>query len=139
MEIEEIQAEQTWQIRHEVMWPDQPMDYVKLDEDASGHHFGLFVDHQLVSIVSVFENEKEAEFRKFATLHSMQGMGYGSQLLTFVLGDLKNKQIERIWCNARADKTAFYSKFGLKETDHHFTKGGINYVVMEWLADEKVL
>ncbi len=41
MEIKAIQASQTWQIRHEVMWPDQPFEFVQLEEDNSGFHFGV--------------------------------------------------------------------------------------------------
>lgn len=131
MKIEQIAPHQTWSIRHEVMWPEQELDYVKLPEDDEGVHFGLYVDGKLVSVVSAFENEKEAQFRKFATLEAYQGNGYGTELLTYVFDWLRNQGITRIWCNARKNKTVFYEKFGMVQTDKIFQKGGKDYVVME--------
>lgn len=121
----------TWGIRHRVMWPTKSMDYVKLPNDKDGLHYGLFVADQLVSIISVFISEEEAQFRKFATLQEVQGKGYGSQLLTYVLKELAKKQVKRVWCNARTDKTGFYERFGLVKTDQQFSRGTIHYIIME--------
>jgi GNAT superfamily N-acetyltransferase len=84
MEIKEIQALQTWQIRHEVMWPDQPFEFVQLEEDNSGFHFGVFDEDKLVSIVSCFIEGKEMQFRKLATLEEYQGKGIASCLLKYI-------------------------------------------------------
>ncbi|WP_230981413.1 GNAT family N-acetyltransferase [Echinicola salinicaeni] len=130
-QIKRIGPQQTWDLRHRVMWPDRPMDYVKLDEDHNGLHFGLEVDSQLISIISVFIEGGKAQFRKFATDKSHQGMGFGSHLLAHVIKLLEENEIALIWCNARVEKTAFYEKFGLAKTDKTFQKGGIDYVIME--------
>jgi N-acetylglutamate synthase-like GNAT family acetyltransferase len=131
IEIKEIKAEDTYQIRHEVMWPDKPIDFVKVDEDTEGVHFGLFEDEKLVSIVSIFYKNDEMQFRKFATLADFQGSGYGTLLLNYIFQQAENQGIKKIWCNARSTKTAFYAKFGMHETDVRFVKGGIDYVVMK--------
>lgn len=130
-QIKRISPEQTWDLRHSVMWPDRPIDYVKLDEDKNGLHFGLEVEGKLMSIISVFVEEGRAQFRKFATDTAQQGKGFGSHLLAHVLELLEQKEIVSIWCNARVEKTAFYEKFGLVKTDKTFQKGGIDYVIME--------
>jgi len=54
MEIKAINASQTWEIRHKVMWPDKPIEFVQLEEDNKGLHFGVFDQEKLVSIVSCF-------------------------------------------------------------------------------------
>jgi len=131
IEIKQIKGEQTWAIRHKVMWPEQPLDFIKLPNDDEGFHLGLFVNHKLISVISIFINEKEAQFRKLATLQNQQGKGYGTQLLHKVMQIAKQKQLKRIWCNARLNKTYFYTNFKLKVTENTFTKFGINYVVME--------
>jgi GNAT superfamily N-acetyltransferase len=131
MKIKVIDAQQTFQIRHEVMWPNAPLDYVKLDDDAKGLHYGAYVDGKLVSVVSLFINGAEAQFRKFATLHAYQGKGLGTALLKFVIKEAEGRGAMRIWCNARADKTDFYKKFGLVKTQSTFTKKGQDYVIME--------
>jgi len=129
--IKEIDASKTWDLRHRVMWPDKPVEYVKLEEDKDGVHFGLFEDGQLRSIVSLFVFGQEAQFRKFATDNLMQGRGYGSKLLEHLMGVVQQQNIVRVWCNARLDKVPFYKRFGMVEVGEEFIKGGINYVKMQ--------
>ena len=131
MKIEQIAPHHTWSIRHKVMWPDRELDYVKLPEDYAGVHFGLYVDDQLISVVSAFESGQEAQFRKFATLEAHQGKGHGSKLLNYLLDWLGEQGATRIWCNARIEKCGFYERFGMVKTDETFQKGGKDYVVME--------
>lgn len=131
MEIKKIQASETWQIRHEVMWPDQPFEFVQLEEDNSGFHFGVFENDKLVSIVSCFIDEKEMQFRKLATLTEYQGKGIASQLLEYILDFAKKKDLEKVWCNARTNKKSFYEKFGMRDTFKTFIKAGQEFTIME--------
>lgn len=127
--IRKIAARETWELRRQVMWPDKPLDFVKLKEDEAGLHYGLFDGVMLCSVISVFVNAGEAQFRKFATRESEQGKGHGTRLLGFVMKELETEH--RIWCNARLDKASFYERFGLRVTNQFFEKEGISYVVME--------
>lgn len=133
--IKEIEAADTWDLRHRVMWPEKSIDYVKLDEDKDGVHFGLFKDEQLVSVVSLFMTGKEAQFRKFATDSIAQGNGYGTKLLQHALLVAQQNNVETIWCNSRVDKASFYKRFGLAETNQKFNKDGIDYVMMQKTLD----
>lgn len=129
--IKSITYEETWSIRHAVMWPNKPLDYVKLENDLEGIHFGMELDGEIVSVISAFIEGDVAQFRKFATKHEFQGRGYGSKLLTFLVKDLEKKGVKRIWCNARKDKVHFYERFGLQLTNKVFNRGGVSYMVME--------
>lgn len=129
--IREISAAETWPIRHQVMWRDQPFAYIQLPEDDLGLHYGVWVEKELVSVVSLFVNGADGQFRKFATLVNHQGKGYGSQLLHHIISIAENKALSKIWCNARVEKTGYYEKFGLQKTDKRFFKKGMEYVVME--------
>lgn len=129
--IKEIAHYETWDIRHQVMWPDKNIDYIKLKNDEHGLHYGLFINHNLVSVVSLFFQGKRVQFRKFATVNKQQGKGYGTELLKAMFNKLSILNIEIIWCNARKDKVSFYTNFGMEETNIQFTKGGIDYIVME--------
>ena len=133
IEIKKIPYQQTWPIRQKVMWPDKPLEYVKLEKDPSGQHFALYNQDEIKSIISFFINDNDAQFRKFATLTNQQGKGYGSKLLRFVMDELHANKLTRIWCNARLDKAQFYERFGLKKTNQTFVKGGIEYIIMEKL------
>ncbi|RAJ33326.1 GNAT family N-acetyltransferase [Pedobacter cryoconitis] len=129
--VKEIKAADTWDLRHRVMWPEKSIDYVKLEEDKNGLHFGLFKDELLVSVVSLFITGNEAQFRKFATDTKVQGNGYGTKLLQHLFLVAKQNKVETIWCNARVDKASFYKKSGMVETEQKFSKGGIDYVTMQ--------
>jgi predicted GNAT family N-acyltransferase len=129
--IKQITAKETWPIRHTVMWPEQPLDFVKLKNDKEGSHFGLFLDEELVSVVSLFRNRDEGQFRKLATLPEHQGKGYGTRLLTKIIQIAQQEKLTRIWCNARSNKTDFYTQFGMKVTHSTFTKAGMDYIIME--------
>jgi N-acetylglutamate synthase-like GNAT family acetyltransferase len=133
MEIREINASQTWQIRHEVMWPDQPFEFVQLEEDDSGLHFGVFDQEKLVSIVSCFITDQEMQFRKLATLEEFQQKGIASELLKYILKLAKQKKMKKVWCNARKNKKTFYEKFNMIDTRKTFNKEGQEFTIMEIL------
>lgn len=130
-DIRTITTEDVLDIRHKVMWPNMPKDYVKIIDDNLAKHFGVFVNTKLVSIVSLFIKNEEVQFRKFATLEEHQGKGYGSRLLNHIIDYSQKKRCKKIWCNARVNKTNLYHKFGLKETNQTYVKGGIEFVIME--------
>ncbi|ANQ50852.1 GNAT family N-acetyltransferase [Flammeovirga sp. MY04] len=132
VEIKEINAAQTWAIRHKVMWPNEPLSYVKIPDDDKGQHLGLFVGDQLTSVISLFMDEdKNVQFRKFATLIEEQGKGYGAMLLEKVIDIAKDRGAKLLWCNARASATILYEREGLKQTDTSFIRKGILFVRME--------
>ncbi len=131
MYIKKIKAEDTWGIRHKVMWPTKDIDYVKLEDDHKGIHYGVIEDDQIFSVISLFIKGNRAQFRKFATLKDRQGKGYGSKLLGFVIDEAIKLGVSYLWCNAREEKIDFYKKFGMVDTDDRFIKGGRKYIIME--------
>ena len=129
--IIEITYEETLNIRHRTMWLNKPINYVKLENDDQGRHFGLFIDGKMVAVISLFVKNKAAQFRKFATLTDYQGKGYGTMLLNRIINIAEDEKLNKIWCNARTDKSDYYAKFGMILTKNRFVKGKIEYVVMK--------
>lgn len=130
-EIKRISHEETLLIRHKVMWPNKTIAYVRLPNDEQGRHFGLLTKGKLISIISIFSEQNNIQFRKFATLNEFQGKGYGTKLLAYIINLIESENHHKIWCNARINRTRFYKKFGLQETDKQFEKDGIEYIIME--------
>ncbi|WP_241461447.1 GNAT family N-acetyltransferase [Aquimarina macrocephali] len=130
-EIKQITSSETLPIRHKVMWPNKPIEYVELPNDENARHFGLFVNGEITSIISLFIENNEVQFRKFATLIEFQGLGYGTILLKSIIDLIEKEGIKKLWCNARVEKSKFYERFDLKPTDKKFEKGGIEYIIME--------
>jgi GNAT superfamily N-acetyltransferase len=133
IDIRKITPQDTWQLRHEVMWPEKPISYVQLEEDEQGLHFGVFDGTRIVSVISLFIDGDDAQFRKFATRADMQGKGYGTALLQYLVNEARTYAIRRLWCNARTSKSFFYERAGFYKTDKTFEKDGMDYVVMEQL------
>lgn len=132
MIIREVALAEVLPIRRDVMYPGKSLQDVELPDDARGTHLGLFDSNdQLVTVVSVFIDNKDLQFRKFATLVNEQGKGYGKQMLAYILGYSRAKNIERVWCNSRQDALRLYKRFGFQETTERFTRGGIDFVIAE--------
>ncbi|GAA4320459.1 hypothetical protein GCM10023184_05640 [Flaviaesturariibacter amylovorans] len=118
------------------MYPDLDFERIKLPDDASGRHLGLFEGDVLVSVISLFRRGDALQFRKFATLQPYQGKGYGSRLLAHVLEEAQTGGVRRVWCNARRNASGFYARFGFRETAETFFKDGYEFVVMERLLEQ---
>jgi GNAT superfamily N-acetyltransferase len=113
------------------MYPNMAFGDIKLPEDATGMHLGLYIDDVLVSVLSLFEKDNKLQFRKFATLAEYQKKGYGGMLLNHVIEYAKQQGYSKIWCNARQNVDGFYKKFGFYETDEKYVRFGLPFVVME--------
>ena len=55
--IKAIPPQATWPIRHRVMWPNEPFDYIKLPADETGTHFGLWLNLCFMTIDELFEGD----------------------------------------------------------------------------------
>lgn len=131
MEIKEISAPETWPLRHKVMWPNKPLDFIVLSNDAEGIHYGLFENKILISVISLFIDSSIGQFRKFATDNYFQGRGYGTKLLKYLLEEAKRRNVKSLRCNARMTAIEFYQGFGMKVASDVVRKNGKNYVMME--------
>ena len=120
---------QTYALRQQVLWPDQPLAYVQLPDDAAGQHFGAFVQGVLVAVISLFVGaDGVARFRKFATGPAWQGRGIGTALLRHVVTVARAEGASTLWCDARQNALPFYQRFGLGPEGEVFYKGEIPYV-----------
>lgn len=130
-EIEQIAPIVTRRLRREVLYPNQPIESILLEEDDAGIHFGLYEENKLIAVVSLFIRGQEAQFRKFATDTNHQNKGYGSQLLQYIIHYAHIEGVQKIWCNARISAVPFYRKRGFTAIGNSFIKGEIEYIKME--------
>ncbi len=142
--IQPITAEQTYALRHSVLWPDKPLSFVKVDDDDTGYHFGAFCGEVLVAVISLFmgadtippvagspaAGSPVARFRKFATHPDWQRQGIGTQLLSRVIAEATGRGASLLWCDARLASADFYRKFGMQPEGDVFHKGPIPYTRM---------
>ncbi|PAW93571.1 GNAT family N-acetyltransferase [Mucilaginibacter sp. MD40] len=136
LSIEQITPHLTWQLRRDILYPNEYKFNMEMPEDEHGYHFGAFTDNKLVGVVSLFKDLNDWQFRKLAVDAAYQGKGIGTQLLHYLTGFVKQENGERLWCNARTSAVGFYIKLGFAETNKTFHKKGIDYVVMEKYLDD---
>jgi GNAT superfamily N-acetyltransferase len=130
--IQEIPIDAVLLLRQKVLWPDKDLDFVRTPNDDRGIHFGIFIEEQWVSCISLFlESNQHAVFRKFATLPDFQNKGYGTQLLHYSFNHLQQLGIHTISCSARVEKQSYYLKFGMQPNGYPYIKNGLQYVTME--------
>ena len=129
--IEQITPELTWRLRRDVLYPNQKMFEMEMEEDGDGTHFGAFKDDKLVGVVSLFQKENDFQFRKLAVDASVQNMRIGSNLLAYITLYAAENGGGTMWCNARLSAIGFYLKTGFNQTGRLFSRGGIEYEILE--------
>jgi len=143
IDVKRIKAEETYAIRKEVLRKNIELPFIfNGDLDKDSFHLGLFLDHNLIGIVSFMKsackdlNGNQYQLRGMATLDQYQGKGYGQQLIKFGSEVLKEKQMELVWCNARVAAVNFYKKLGFKTIDKEFyiPKIGGHFVMFKKLG-----
>lgn len=130
VKIQNITWQETLEIRHQVLWPDKPISFCKVEGDQSAIHYGAFIDEKLVCVASIYIDNQEARLRKFATLPKFQGKSIGTKVIEHAISNLKSLNINYFWCDARATALSFYQKFGLEIEGNEFKKSDISYYKM---------
>lgn len=123
--IRPITAEQTYPLRHAVLWPDKSPEYVRVENDAEGYHAGAFLADELVGVISLFVRGEEARFRKFAVRPDCQHRGVGTHLMHHIMVEASRLGATTLWCDARLDAAEFYRRFGMDAVSEVFYKGPI--------------
>lgn len=130
LSVQRINAEQTLRLRQQVLWPSKSIDFCRVTEDDSGHHYGGYVDGKLVGVASVFLDSGSARLRKFAVAPKFQGQGLGTLMLETMIADAKALNVSVFWCDARESALSIYHKFGLRTEGERFYKSGTAYFKM---------
>ena len=109
-----VSPEQTYPLRRAVLrknMPNEPHEF-KGDFDNGAFHLGFFLEDRIVGVVTVLIFENVAQIRGMAVDEAFQGKGIGAQLVKEAEFLIKQKQVSRIWMNARASAVSFYEKLG---------------------------
>ena len=122
-DIKIIDSEMTYNIRHKVLRPNQPIEDSKYDTDnqENSFHVGGFHNGQLISIVSFciqnhpdFSSETQYRLRAMATLEGFRNKGVGRHLVDYAENIIKKRGYDFLWCNARTSAQQYYNKLGFK-------------------------
>jgi len=129
MNVLQISASDTYNLRHEVLRKGRPIDecYFDGDDDDQTFHLGAFVDNKLVSVASffyqrhpAFPDENQYRLRGMATLEEHRGGGHSRALLRTAFPLIKQNFCSLVWCNARVSAIGFYEKTGFTSHGSEF-------------------
>ena len=136
--IQKIIAQDTYPVRHQVLRSGKPIESCQFDGDELGstHHFGYYLNNQIIGVISLFEIKNEPfvaqkpfQIRGMAVLPSFQKQGIGEALVKEAEKFCTTQKADLIWFNARTSAVGFYQKMGyeivgsefeIKEVGPHF-------------------
>ncbi|MDI9257785.1 GNAT family N-acetyltransferase [Flavobacterium sedimenticola] len=139
--ILKITAQDTFEVRHPVLRRGKPLESCRFDGDdlATTHHFGLYENHQLKGVISLFEqqnaafeNPNQVQIRGMAVLENQQGKGYGRLLVQHCETVLRQGATDIIWFNARESAVDFYRKLGYEIIGDSFEIPNIGKHYVMW-------
>ena len=124
--IKEINALETYGVRHPVLRAGRPLEDCALSGDDlnTTFHLGAFDDERHVGVATFLKSNAaespidSASHDSFYQLRGMgvipdhQGKGIGKQLIEAGVEKLKVKEIQVLWFNARIAAVPFYEKLG---------------------------
>ena len=138
--IQNISSNATYIVRNPVLRPEQPIESCIFEGDdlETTSHFGLFINDELIGVVSVFKNnssifnvENQFQIRGMALLQQHQKKGYGTLLVKHCERFIISQKSNLIWFNARKNAVPFYEKLGYKVTSSEFVEVTIPHYIME--------
>ncbi|SCG82259.1 acetyltransferase [Proteiniborus sp. DW1] len=123
LEIKEIKPELTYNIRHTILRPLQPIEDSMFDTDhaENSFHIGAFYQERLISVASFiteknpnFLSEKQYRLRQMATLEEFRKLGAGRSIVNFAENIIKERGFDFLWCKGRVSVQEYYKKLGFK-------------------------
>ncbi len=149
IEIRKITATETYPIRHQILRKNEPIEkcIYPNDDAETTFHLGLFENHVMVGIISVFEtrnelfeDSKQFQIRGMAVLESHRKNNYGAALVKKAIDLLGNEEDFLIWFNARQIAIGFYEKLTFEKIGPIFEiiPIGLHYVMFKRFKKTKL-
>ncbi|MGN7297943.1 GNAT family N-acetyltransferase [Ferdinandcohnia sp. SAFN-114] len=124
LEVKKIEAEMTYELRHSILRPHQPMEasMYESDHENGSFHVGAFYYGRLISTASFcamlnpdFSSEKQYRLRAMATVGEFRKRGAGREVVNYAESILQIKDIELLWCMGRTNVQGYYERLGFKQ------------------------
>lgn len=127
--IKKITASETYSVRLPVLRKGKSLESCHFDGDdlETTIHFGLYLNTELVGVVSLFKKnnshfseKKQFQIRGMAVLEDQRKKDFGKALLMHCEEECKNQDTDLIWFNARTEAVGFYEKMKYHKTGTPF-------------------
>lgn len=140
-----ISAEQTLDLRSRVLRPGQSIENCKYleDDDITTFHVGVVENNRVICNGTFIQQEHQLfsttqnpfRLRGMATDPLYQRQGLGRLVIESALHELKNRNADFLWFNARTSAEIFYQKLGFLTIEDIFEipTVGPHKVMYKWL------
>ena len=127
--ITKVDAEKVRPLRHSELRKGQDFSTTSYIEDyeAGTFHMACIVDEKIVTCASYYpeksikiKSKRAYRLRGMATDSNFQRKGYASDLMQESFKELKKRDCDMVWCNARLGAVDFYKSVGFKITGDLF-------------------
>ena len=134
IEIKRVDAEMIRPLRHAELRKGQDFSttsYLKDNEDSTFHMASILAGN-VVTCATFYPEQSEKlnavnayRLRGMATNSNFQRKGYASYLMAESFKELKTRDCDLVWCNARLVAVSFYKSVGFKIIGDLFDIAGI--------------
>ena len=129
----DFEYQQVLSIRKEVFVEEQKVsESIEIDEfETTSDHFLVLINNQPAGCGRLRLKGHYAKFERIATLTQFRGRGFGSQLMSFMMGHARQKYPNAIpYMHSQAEAIPFYQKLGWKAEGEIFDEANISHQVM---------
>ncbi len=141
MQVEEVAAEATHDLRWRILRGARPGAAVVFPEDSRPGAFHMAVCHDDIILAVASFSAEPAPYRPGRSAVHLRGMavdgpfqqhGLGRLLVTTVIDRLRAEGVDVLWCNARDSAGGFYARLGFEVMGEGFVlpESGIAHHVM---------
>ena len=132
--ITKVDADKVRTLRHSELRKGQDFSTTSYIEDyeAGTFHMACIVDEKIVTCASYYpeksikiKSKRGYRLRGMATDSNFQRKGYASDLMQESFKELKKRDCDMVWCNARLIAVDFYTSVGFKIIGDLFDIEGI--------------
>ena len=108
----------------------EDLEYDGYDEEAL--HMVVKDGERVIGTARVrFLTTNKVKIERMAVLRPFRRRGIGSNIISFLKGELESKQIKQVVLHAQCEVTEFYKSCGFEESGPHFWEVGIKHVKMQ--------
>ncbi|MEH7237548.1 GNAT family N-acetyltransferase [Bacillus sp. JJ1562] len=141
LDVNIIEPEMTYELRHSILRPHQPIEACMYDTDfqEGGFLVGAFNKGKLISVASFcamlnrdFLSSKQYRLRAMATLEEYRKLGAGREIVTFAESLLKEYGTELLLCMGRTNVQGYYERLGFKPHGEVFDYPPIGPHIVMW-------
>jgi predicted GNAT family N-acyltransferase len=126
--------EEAFQVRREVFVEQQELpESIVFDdlEEAAMHIVVKFGDQATGSARIRFLGARQAKLERMAVLKAFRNMGIGRGIISFMIENLRSREVEDVVLHAQQEVVEFYGKCGFEQTGSPFREAGIEHLKME--------